>query len=56
MSLQCYLLTIITEILQISTPFISKWKGVYLRGGVMGLNTWVALPRLLPEIVTSVPT
>jgi len=29
MSLPCYPLAIISEILQVSAPFVSKWKGVY---------------------------
>jgi len=45
MSLQCYPLAIITEILEVSAPFVSKWKGVYLREGIAGLNLGYEGPK-----------
>jgi len=47
MSLHCYPLAIITEILQSSAPLVSKWKGVYLREGITGLNLGYAGPKPL---------
>jgi len=38
MSLPCYPLAIISETLQVSAPFVSKWKGVYQQAGMTGLN------------------
>ena len=50
MSLQGYLLKIITEVLQVSAPFVSKWKGVYLTEGSTALNLGYEGPKPLLSI------
>lgn len=45
MSLQCYPLAIISEILQVSISFPSKWKGVYLQEGITGLELGYEGPK-----------
>lgn len=50
MSLQGYFLANVTEILQVSAPFVSKWKGVYLTEGITGLNLGYEGPKPLLSV------